>query len=223
MLIDRRSDGLGNPFHIGTHGTRLGVVNRFEEYARGNKDIVSRLPGLVDKVMGCWCAPLACHGEAYLHLLREEGLESGLAVLDRDLLATSAGVIVHQVNCKGKMGAGIALKIRNRYPKAYKAYMAHWRGLRPGMIQTVRVATNDGDPLYVCNLAGQDGYGRDRCYTDYDAVGEAFGKLSAWASERKLPVYVPKGMGSTLAGGEWDTYAGIVSDKCPRAIACRYE
>lgn len=222
VLIDRRGDGFGNPFHLGRHGTRLEVVNRFEDYARGKPDLMARLPELAGKVMGCWCAPLTCHGEAYLHLLRETGIESGCATLDRDLLASGCGVIVHQVNCRGVMGAGLALAVRKRYPLAYETYMAHHKSLRPGMIQMVKVAENDGDPLYVCNLAGQDGYGRDKAYTDYDAVAEAFAKLSAWAGDRRLPVYVPEGMGSALAGGDWSRYAGIIWDKCPRALVCRH-
>jgi hypothetical protein len=65
------------------------------------------------------------------------------------------------------MGAGLAKSLRSAYPIIFPRYQQFCRAghLRPGMVQFVCVS----DSLYVCNLAGQDGYGRDRCYTDYDA------------------------------------------------------
>ena len=32
--------------------------------------------------------------------------------------------IVHQVNCQGKMGSGVAKRIKDEYPVVYKNYMA---------------------------------------------------------------------------------------------------
>lgn len=39
-----------------------------------------------------------------------------------NLLDIKSGIICHQVNCIGVMGAGLALKIRNKWPIVYKKY-----------------------------------------------------------------------------------------------------
>ena len=43
--------------------------------------------------------------------------------IEGDLLKTNVEVIIHQTNCKGVMGAGIALQIKNNYPEVFKYYV----------------------------------------------------------------------------------------------------
>jgi len=45
-----------------------------------------------------------------------------MKIINRDLLTIESGIIAHQVNCQGKMGAGLALKIRKKYPQVYEYY-----------------------------------------------------------------------------------------------------
>ena len=61
----------GNPFKIGRDGTRSGVIEKFETYARHNPIIQARLHELQGKTLGCWCKPLTCHGDVYIKLLNE--------------------------------------------------------------------------------------------------------------------------------------------------------
>lgn len=80
VYIGREMPGLAaspwaNPFHIGPDGTRDQVIARYGEWVREQPDLMARLPELKDKVLGCWCFPLACHGQVLLELLKEEGLE----------------------------------------------------------------------------------------------------------------------------------------------------
>lgn len=65
----------GNPFVIGVHGSRAGVIARYDEWIRGQPALMAALPELRGKVLGCHCAPLACHGSILLALLKEQGLE----------------------------------------------------------------------------------------------------------------------------------------------------
>lgn len=57
----------GNPFVIGSDGTREQVIEKYEQYL-----YLSGLINQVDELRGrdlvCYCAPLACHGDI---LLRE--------------------------------------------------------------------------------------------------------------------------------------------------------
>jgi len=45
-----------------------------------------------------------------------------IQVIAGSLLEASENIIVHQVNCQGAMGSGIALQLRNKYPLMYLSY-----------------------------------------------------------------------------------------------------
>lgn len=138
--------------------------------------------------------------------------------INQDLLKVRSGIIVHQVNCQGVMGTGIALKIKKKWPNVFLKY-SQFKDWKPGMIQLVPV----GSKLWVCNLAGQEYYGRDKMYTDYDAVKIGYEKLNNWAQEHKLlDIYVPHLMGCSNAGGNWEIYSKILNDINPDTIVCQY-
>ena len=59
-----------NPFKIGKHGTRKQVIKKFHEWLLTQEDLLNDLHELDGKVLGCWCKPLACHGDI-LKLERE--------------------------------------------------------------------------------------------------------------------------------------------------------
>jgi hypothetical protein len=61
----------GNPFVIGPDGTRGEVIQKYEEYLRKSPELLSALPELKDKILGCWCAPKPCHGEVLVKLVSE--------------------------------------------------------------------------------------------------------------------------------------------------------
>jgi hypothetical protein len=58
----------GNPFVVRKHGTREQVIERYERWLLGNDALMAALPELRGKVLGCWCAPRACHGEVLVRL-----------------------------------------------------------------------------------------------------------------------------------------------------------
>lgn len=62
----------GNPFIIGKDGTRDQVIEKYKEYILNNKDLLKDLPELKDKILGCFCKPLACHGDVLVKLIEEE-------------------------------------------------------------------------------------------------------------------------------------------------------
>lgn len=61
----------GNPYQIGVHGTREEVIQKYREMILGNKKLLAALPELRGKVLGCWCYPLACHGDVLVELLED--------------------------------------------------------------------------------------------------------------------------------------------------------
>lgn len=54
----------GNPFYIGADGTRAEVIEKFRQKVLADPAMVARIKSeLRGKVLGCWCAPGACHGD----------------------------------------------------------------------------------------------------------------------------------------------------------------
>jgi hypothetical protein len=43
--------------------SRHEALQRYEEYLLKNEELMSKLPDLKGKVLGCWCKPKACHGD----------------------------------------------------------------------------------------------------------------------------------------------------------------
>jgi hypothetical protein len=58
----------GNPYEIGRDGTREQVITAYETYLRQSSELMTRLPELRGRVLGCWCAPQACHGDVLSRL-----------------------------------------------------------------------------------------------------------------------------------------------------------
>jgi hypothetical protein len=61
----------GNPFEIGKDGTRIEVIQKYEEYLLSNPELLKDLEELRGKVLGCWCKPSACHGDVLVKLLNQ--------------------------------------------------------------------------------------------------------------------------------------------------------
>ena len=116
----------------------------------------------------------------------------------------------------GKMGAGIALKIRKKWPIVYEDYMRAYRDkkLIPGEVILSSVKPLE---LYVANLCGQLRYGRDKKYTIYKAVKECLMKVNILANNLGQQVYIPKGMGCSLAGGDWNIISEMIEEILPNS------
>lgn len=63
-----RGSKWGNPFRIGPDGTREEVIQKYHanlifRLSYDEENVIKELAELKDKVLGCWCAPKACHGD----------------------------------------------------------------------------------------------------------------------------------------------------------------
>lgn len=60
----------GNQYIIGRDGTREECVRKYRDFITGpdGKDLVASLGEINNKTLGCWCAPLACHGDVLVEL-----------------------------------------------------------------------------------------------------------------------------------------------------------
>lgn len=128
-----------------------------------------------------------------------------------DLLSTTEGIIVHGCNAQGVMGSGVALAVRQKYPKVYEKYNEEvqlgFLGL--GDVQLVEVKEN----LLIANAVTQEFYGREKkLYVSYEAIRECFTTVFEVARGTKVPcVSIPK-IGAGLGGGDWEAILSIITD-----------
>ncbi len=58
----------GNPFTIGKDGTRVEVIAKYRMWILTQPQLLAQVKNLRGKVLGCWCAPQACHGDILAEL-----------------------------------------------------------------------------------------------------------------------------------------------------------
>jgi len=62
----------GNPFVIGKDGTREEVIEKYRKYISGKYNLMHHgLSFLKGKRLGCYCKPLACHGDVLVELIEK--------------------------------------------------------------------------------------------------------------------------------------------------------
>ena len=136
-----------------------------------------------------------------------------------DLLASSLRFIVHGCNAQGVMGSGIALAIRQTYPKAFQDYRDVYdlSGLKAG--QTI---WSDVGDRVVINAVTQEFYGRDPnvVYVSYDGIRAAIRAINESAIIRKnlldglepQMVGFPQ-IGAGLGNGDWAIIEAIIEEE----------
>jgi hypothetical protein len=67
-----RGSKWGNPFIINKDGNRAEVIRKYREYAK--KFSREELLELKDKTLGCYCKPLACHGDVLKEMCESYGI-----------------------------------------------------------------------------------------------------------------------------------------------------
>lgn len=68
-----RGTPFGNPYVIGRDGTREEVIAKYKAYfydrIKHDKNFLRQVMALKNKVLGCHCKPLACHGDVIKEFL----------------------------------------------------------------------------------------------------------------------------------------------------------
>lgn len=139
-----------------------------------------------------------------------------VAVVEGDLLQDLSpwGVLLHQVNCLGIAGAGVAKRVREAFSGWYEAYREHCdaAGDRKNLLGTTHSFRARPD-LVVCSAFCQYDISKARRATDYDAWNSVFMKLAPEmeaenARGMNWEIRAPYGIGCGLGGGDW----GVMSD-----------
>lgn len=122
----------------------------------------------------------------------------------QDILLADDNIIVHQVNNLGIMGAGLALQIRNKYPKVFEAYKNTEQII--GKLHLCKIDTDK----YICNMFSQNGISRSKRTTDYDAMEGCIARLVKYAKDKGYTIAMPYKIGCGLAGGDWEKVKAII-------------
>jgi O-acetyl-ADP-ribose deacetylase (regulator of RNase III) len=143
-------------------------------------------------------------------------------------------VLVHGVNCQGKMNSGIAKEIREAFPQVFEEYSKEIKFHRCfkdneghidtkallGHTQTVRL---DNGFKFVVNAFTQDLYGYEKGtkYCSYDAIDDAMKEI-AEKCQGAVKIGMPK-IGSKRGGGNWTIIEAIINSHFPSMEVYVYE
>jgi hypothetical protein len=140
-----------------------------------------------------------------------------MQLIEKDIFTIEKGLIGHQVNCQKTMGRGFVLPLIAKWPQVKEDYLRFQPVL--GEVLYSRVEKN----IIVASMYGQDRYGTDKRYTDYEALKSCLFKLSELGARLNLPIYLPYKIGCGNGGGEWSEVSKIIYYCCNNAIICKHE
>lgn len=134
-----------------------------------------------------------------------------MEIFDKDIFTCTEDIIVHQTNCQGVMGSGIAKQVKEKYPEVFNAYYHYCKThIVPDLLGTSLICeANDGK--IIANVFGQNGFGAG-LQTDYDALRNALQEVHDFAKENKKSVAIPYKLGCGLAGGDWNKVFDMITD-----------
>lgn len=134
------------------------------------------------------------------------------SIIEGDITDVSEGIIMHQVNCKNRIGAGVSGAIINKYPEVEKEYHNSFKKCLPEKLFGSIIEIHINQKLSVINCYSQFSYGNSAktgiTYTDMDMLVNHIRYVCANNPDKTI--YVPYGIGCGLAGGNWDfVYSNI--------------
>lgn len=149
-----------------------------------------------------------------------------MKIIKGDILSIEEGIICHQVNCMGVMGAGLAKKMRVQFPGLFEHYKEECYKYKNNPNKLLgRVLyykpKNIKSNLLIANIFGQLDYGYNKVYTDLEALKLAITELAIFKNFHQI--YLPYGIGCGLGGANWEDVAKIIDDILPEAIVVKYD
>ena len=133
-----------------------------------------------------------------------------MEIINGDIFNCTEDIIVHQTNCLGVMGSGLAKQVKKKFPDVFKGYYHYCKTHKAEDILGTALICED--KKYIANVFGQCNYGTDKQYTEYDALRKGLKEVRDFAKERNLSVAIPYKIGCGLAGGDWNTVFEMITD-----------
>lgn len=126
------------------------------------------------------------------------------------------GSIVHQGNLKKVAGAGVALAIRNAWPRWY-THFRH-KNARLGEIDVFPLQMVP--PITIITIYAQENVGTHQPQTDPRAFATAVSEIKEHYNMRIIPapIYMPYRIGCGLGGGNWSEILPIIQEHLPHVV-----
>ena len=151
--------------------------------------------------------------------------------IDGSVFDVGAQVIVHQVNCMGVMGSGLARQVRDRFPSVFLAYHKAVKALKGDCLGGCLLVECPG--LRIANLFGQyyyKGFKEDELYvwdehwkqpelnnrgeairfTNYEAFWSGLVRLKDELREDEIKIAFPYKIGSERGGADWRVIKAMI-------------
>lgn len=116
-------------------------------------------------------------------------------------------IVLHQVNCRGVMGAGFAKYVRSTFPNCYEEYRKHCTYVPASALLGTITTYTEGD-YTIINMFSQLNYGSG-LQTNYKAMENALRNV------RKLypteEIIAPYKIRCGLAGGDWTIVSELLN------------
>lgn len=126
---------------------------------------------------------------------------------------SSNAILIHQVNCEGSMGAGIAKQIKHEFPHHYQDYIDFLKVIGGSQSFGHYVLSECTNNNRIFGLFGQYNASTKSRMTNYSAF--AHGMFSIMEDEElteKDTIIIPKYIGCGLGGGDWSIIEQILLD-----------
>ena len=124
--------------------------------------------------------------------------------IEGDVFESRDQVLVHGCNCFQRMGSGVAKRVKELYPEAFRVDEENTSYADRGKLGTfTHVATKHylyKTPLLVVNAYTQYNYNTTTLMLDYDALKTVMYKIATLFGDKSISM--PK-IGAGLAGGNW--------------------
>lgn len=135
---------------------------------------------------------------------------------------TGSFILIHVVNNRNVMGAGVAKAISDTWPEVKGDYHAFFDKPTLDPVMGAVILSQVAPAGYVLSLIAQDGYGNDgKRYLDYPALSDCLDRVVRIAGSLGIAVYAPFNMGCGLAGGDWPLVKTMVESKLPNIFFCQ--
>lgn len=142
-----------------------------------------------------------------------------------DIFLSNADAILHQVNCQGVMGSGVAKQVREKYPIVFSCYKSLWdiTGVKSNLLGQIQVVyIDESSKQAIVNLFAQDRYGYDgKCYTSYEALRSCLTKVNEQFKGKS--VAIPYLMACHRGGGDWSIVSKMIKDTLTDCDVTLYE
>ena len=139
-------------------------------------------------------------------------MDEKFRIVNGSIFDSPADILVHQVNCKGVMGAGLAKQFRVRYPEMYAMYRFNCNTSKPEDLLGKVLYYSAPDGKLIANIYAQNGFGSHGRHTDYEALKSCLSYVKETAEINGFTVAVPYNLGCGLGGGDWNEVYRILCE-----------